>query len=79
MKWCICDVYKGSLDVYPYNSKEEALAEAEKRWSSLEDYEKLDRGSFTVELLNVGEDGEYIEDENGNADTKTYELAKEFR
>ena len=84
-KWCIIDdsISKRSLETLEvYESKEEALEEAEAQWDHMSEHDKKDRDSFTVGLCNVEqcEDGSWqqVEDENGNVDADIYEIAKEF-
>lgn len=84
-KWCIIDnmTSKRALEeVTAFNSKEEALAEAEKEWNHLSISDKKSRDSYTVGLCNVEEYKpncwHYVEDENGNIDADIYEIAKEF-
>lgn len=81
-KWCIIDSKESLVSIEVFNSKEEALAEAEKEWNKLTSCDKKQRNSFMVALCNVQEYSphcwDYAEDENGNIDTDIYSIAKDY-
>lgn len=84
-KWCIINdmTSKRALEeLTAFNSKEEALKEAEIEWKHLKDNDKKDKDRFTVGLCNVEEYKtgcwQYAEDETGNIDATVYEVAKEY-
>lgn len=79
-KWCLVDdcIEKRGLEtLYVFNSKEEALNEAEKMWNRLCKSDKSDRTSFQVCVCNVEiyENGQWDYAEN---DYDRYECEADF-
>ena len=79
MKWAIID--NCGVDEFKkiFSSKEQALDEAENDWFHLSDFDKRTRVSYLVGLINVDDNGDYYEDDNGNIDGDIYDIAKEFK
>lgn len=74
-KWAVIRANDGMDEwMTPYNSKEEALNNAEKEWNHLTNSEKK-HNTITVGVVNVNADGDYFEDECGNVDANIYEVA----
>lgn len=78
IKWAIID--NCGTDEYKevFESKEQAIEAATSEWDRLTDTDKKRRESYLVGLINVDENGDYYEDENGNIDADVYEIAKEY-
>lgn len=79
MKWAIID--NCGTDEYKelFDSKEQAIEAADIGWNGLTDTDKKRRDSYLVCLINVDENGDYNEDDNGNIDADIYEIAKEYK
>lgn len=85
LKWCIINnMGKRSLEtITTFNSKEDALREADIEWNSLTKSDQKNTDSYIVGLCNVEEYEpgcwQYTEDESGNIDADIYEVAKVYK
>lgn len=70
-KWCLIDQKNDDEYITAYESKEEALKEAEKEWNNLTEHDKKQRNSFLVGLCEM--------DEEGNIGADIIEIAKEYK
>ena len=82
MKWCIIH-YNGDLEtIKAFDTKEEALAEAEHEWSHFTTYERKHTEYYIVGTCNVEEYApgkwQFAELDNGCIDSDIYVIAKEF-
>lgn len=85
-RWCIIDDMinaRGLENLTVFESKEQALENAEREWNLLDKQDKLDRNRYIVGLCNVEKDESgcwnYAEDHEGNIDADIYEVAKDFK
>lgn len=85
-KYCIIDncVSSRSLEeLHVYDSKEEALYNAENEWCRRSEHDKKECDSYIVGLCNVEVDEsgswKYAEDSNGNVDADIYEVVKKYK
>lgn len=78
-KWCIIDNCGTDEFLTVFKNIEEALEAAENEWGRLTEHDKKRRESYIVGLVNVDENGNYLEDENGNVDADIYEIVKEYK
>ena len=77
LKWCLIDGNATNEDVYVYDSKDEALENAEYRWKHMTDHDRKRTTTFAVVLLNI--DGEDYAEIDGEIDADWYEVAKEYK
>jgi len=81
-KWCLIDEARNIMDLFVYDNKDLAIADAENLWSRLTNSDKMQRTMFLVGLCNVeqNEDGkwDFAENKYGLIDCDIYEVAKNF-
>jgi hypothetical protein len=78
-KWAVIDSTGTDEFLTVCETKEDALKEADWVWDTMTDGDKKRRTSFIVGLINVDENGDYFENENGSIDADVYEIAKSYK
>lgn len=78
-KWAVIENKKGDEFVTVCESKEQAIEKADYQWSYMTDHDKKHTESFIVGLINVDENGDYLELEDGIIDADVYEIAKSYK
>ena len=77
LKWCLIDGNATNEDIYVYDSKDEALEDAQYRWDHKTDYDRKRTITFAVVLLNI--DGTDYAEIDGEIDADWHEVAKDYK